>query len=139
MSRLVQPREHAPHPFFRVATTRMPVVRFSIVLLLVQLLNGPIHAQVFYKTPFGKKFHLANCSTVKNVSEEITFGQATKLGLEPCLVCHPETLLSAAVQTTQKAQGQSSTVRCKGLTKAGSQCRHMTRIANGYCFQHQPK
>ena len=30
------------------------------------------------------------------------------------------------------------TVQCKGLTKSGTRCKHMTRIANGYCFQHQP-
>jgi hypothetical protein len=27
-------------------------------------------------------------------------------------------------------------VQCKGITQSGTRCRHVTRIANGYCFQH---
>ena len=39
-----------------------------------------------------------------------------------------------------RAQGTNptGTVQCKGMTKKGTRCQHMTRIANGYCFQHNP-
>ena len=40
--------------------------------------------------------------------------------------------------STKTPQGQSTTVQCKGTTKAGTRCKHMTSIANGYCYQHQP-
>jgi hypothetical protein len=33
--------------------------------------------------------------------------------------------------------GCTATTQCFGLTKAGTRCKNMTRIANGYCFQHQ--
>jgi len=74
---------------------------------------------------------------VKNVSEEITIQQAIELGLEPCKICNPPT--TNAPLGVKKAQGQNNTVQCKGLTKAGTRCKHMTSIANGYCYQHQPQ
>ncbi|WP_350028985.1 DUF5763 domain-containing protein [Flavobacterium terrisoli] len=37
-----------------------------------------------------------------------------------------------------RGRGQSQTVQCKGTTKKGTRCKHMTSIANGYCFQHNP-
>lgn len=43
--------------------------------------------------------------------------------------------------TTQQfiaPQQKNGTVQCKGTTKKGTQCKHMTSIANGYCFQHNP-
>lgn len=95
----------------------------------------PVH---FYKTPSRAKYHLATCRTVKNVSEEITISQAKELGLEPCKICKPQSIYTSG-STTNKAQGQSTTVQCSGTTKAGTRCKHMSRVANGYCFQHQPK
>jgi methylphosphotriester-DNA--protein-cysteine methyltransferase len=74
---------------------------------------------------------------VKNVSEEITTAKAMELGLEPCKICKPENIYGNA-PVVHKAQGQSNTVQCKGMTKAGARCKHMTSIANGYCYQHQP-
>lgn len=90
-----------------------------------------------YKTPHGKKYHTADCHTVRNVSEQLTVTAAESLGLEPCKICHPESakLLS---QPVNKAVGTGTTVRCQGTTKRGTRCKHMTSIANGYCFQHQP-
>ena len=75
---------------------------------------------------------------VKNVSQEITITQAGEMGLQPCKICKPQTISGANAFSSNKAKGQSNTVQCKGTTKAGNRCKHMTSIANGYCFQHNP-
>jgi hypothetical protein len=41
-------------------------------LLTLLLFTISLNAQTVYKTPSGAKYHLANCRTVKNVSEAIT-------------------------------------------------------------------
>lgn len=97
-----------------------------------------VNAQTFYKTPSGKKYHTANCRTVKNVSEAITLDEAVKLGLTPCKICHPQNIYGT-ITPIKKAHGQSATVQCKGMKKDGTRCLHRTSIANGYCYQHQPK
>lgn len=74
---------------------------------------------------------------VKNVSEQITVAEAKGLKLEPCKICKPQNIY-ASNYSVNKAKGQGGTVQCKGLTKAGTRCKHMTSIANGYCYQHQP-
>ena len=109
-----------------------------IKVLALLLLSVSVKAQDIYKTPSGEKYHLATCHTVKNVSEKISIEKAMELGLQPCKICKPQKIYSATT-TGNKAQGQGISVQCKGTTKAGSRCKHMTRIANGYCFQHQPK
>ena len=75
---------------------------------------------------------------VKNVSEEISTSQAIELGLGPCKICQPENIYPGKALPVNKAQGQNTSVQCKGKTQKGLRCRHMTRIANGFCFQHQP-
>ena len=64
--------------------------------------------------------------------------KAGELGLEACKICSPQGSYSSGL-STKKAQGQATTVQCKGTTKSGTRCKHMTRIANSYCFQHQPE
>jgi Family of unknown function (DUF5763) len=107
-------------------------------IFFLLLLSASLNAQDIYKTPSGAKYHLATCRMVKNVSEKITVEQAKELGLQPCKICNPQNIYATAASATNKAQGQGESVQCKGITKAGTRCRHMTRIANGYCFQHQP-
>jgi len=117
----------------------VPLLKTYLLKLLILLLFSiSAKAQSVYKTPSGAKYHQATCRTVKNVSEEITISQAGELGLEPCKICKPQ-IITASGSSTKKAQGQGITLQCSGITKAGTQCKHMTRIANGYCFQHQPK
>jgi Family of unknown function (DUF5763) len=106
-------------------------------ILALLLLSISLKSQAVYKTPSGTKYHLAGCRMVKNVSEQITINRAIELGLEPCKICKPPIIYSSAI-STNKAQGVGETVQCKGFTKAGTRCKHMTRIGNGYCFQHQP-
>jgi len=107
-------------------------------VLFLLLLPFSLKAQSFYKTPSGAKYHLATCRMVKNVSEEISTARIIELGLQPCKICNPENVYGTSVSPPGKAQGEGNTVQCKGYTKAGTRCKHMTRIANGYCFQHQP-
>ena len=114
----------------------MPFRKSYILSLVILLFSFSAKAQTVYKTPSGKKYHLATCHMVKNVSEEITIAKANELSLGPCMICKPPVTYS---KTPQKSpQGQNTTVQCKGLTKAKTRCKHMTAIANGYCYQHQP-
>ena len=110
----------------------------TVIILVLFLLPVFLKAQTVYKTPSGAKYHLATCRMVKNVSDQISVAKARELGLQPCKICKPQDIYSSG-STSNKAQGQSETVQCKGITKAGPRCKHMTRIANGYCFQHQPR
>lgn len=105
--------------------------------LIVLLLPFSVKAQTFYKTPSGAKYHLASCRMVKNVSEEIILDKAAELGLGPCKICNPP--IANGTTGVKKPQGQNETVQCNGKTKAGTRCKHRTRIGNGYCFQHQPE
>ena len=106
-------------------------------LLIVTVFSAK--SQFVYKTPSGKKYHLASCRMVENVSQRLTIDQAQHLNLDPCKICKPgnQTLITSQADT-KKVNGQSITTQCKGMTKARSRCKHMTRIGNGYCYQHQP-
>lgn len=107
-------------------------------ILALLLLSVSLKGQMLFKTPSGAKYHLASCRMVKNTSEQITISRAIALGLQPCKICNPSN--SSVLASSQgKASGEGETVQCKGTTKTGLRCRHQTRIANGYCFQHQPK
>lgn len=110
-----------------------------IIISFILLLGINLSAQDIYKTPSGSKYHLATCRTVKNVSTKLN-GQSdvTKYGLQPCKICKPLLLnnLASGNSLSDKAVGIASAVRCVGKTKKGARCQHMTKLANGYCFQH---
>ena len=113
-------------------------MRLLLVILAVFVSGVTLQAQTVYKTPSGQKYHLASCHMVKNVSEAIDVKEAIEIGLEPCKICKPATVTSHPI-ITKKPQGQGkATTQCLGYTKAGTRCKHMTSIANGYCYQHQP-
>ena len=97
------------------------------------------NSQSVFKTPSGAKYHLVTCRMVKNVSEELSIIRAKKLGLTACKICHPNDANIVEQPVVHKAQGEDASSQCKGNTKKGTRCQHMTKIANGYCFQHQPK
>jgi methylphosphotriester-DNA--protein-cysteine methyltransferase len=109
---------------------------FKIILLL--LFSLTVKSQTVYKTPSGAKHHLANCRMVNNVSQELTLSDAIESGLAPCKICRPPQSKSANLLSKKEAKGESNTIQCKGMTKAGTRCKHRTSIANGYCFQHNP-
>lgn len=111
----------------------------NVLLVIFSLGAFMAKAQSFYKTPSGSKYHLSTCRMVRNVPDEITAAEAIKLGLQPCKICQPQNIYAAGAPSPHKAQGQKITVQCKGMTKAGNRCKHMTSIGNGYCYQHQPQ
>jgi hypothetical protein len=115
----------------------MPFIKQLTLILIAVTITVSITAQTVFKTPSGQKYHLASCRMVKNVSQEITVAGAKELDLEPCKICNPQNIYNGA-PPPHKAQGQNITVQCNGYTKAGNRCKHMTSIANGYCYQHQP-
>src|SRR5829696_8637479 len=108
-------------------------MRLLLVILAFFSAAATLQAQTVYKTPSGKKYHLASCHMVKNVSEAIDVKAAVETGLGPCKICNPSTVSYQPI--ISKAQGQGkSTTQCLGNTKSGSRCKHMTSIANGYCY-----
>ncbi|CAM4067646.1 DUF5763 domain-containing protein [Flavobacterium antarcticum] len=110
----------------------------QIAFLFLILFTFNASSQTVYKTPSGTKYHLANCRMVTNVSKGITIGAALELGLLPCKICKPPLQNNSKLSIKKSTKGSSSTVQCKGKTKAGSRCKHKTSIGNGYCFQHNP-
>ncbi|RYZ44293.1 MAG: hypothetical protein EOP49_27455, partial [Sphingobacteriales bacterium] len=96
-----------------------------------------VGAQTVYKTPSGAKYHLESCRMVKNVSQKISLEKAVELGLTACKICKPEAV-AMPLQSSKKEKGEDSTVQCRGTTKKGVRCKHMTSIADGYCYQHRP-
>lgn len=108
-------------------------------LFFILTLSLAATAQKIYKTPSGAKYHLGSCRMVQNVSEEISFEEAAEFGLAPCKICKPQDFKAMGLKSSKNtARGQSQTVQCNGTTKKGTRCKHMTSIANGYCFQHNP-
>lgn len=105
-------------------------------ILFLLIISVSVKAQSVYKTPSGQKYHLGTCRMVTNVSTEITLQEAGELGLKPCKICNPQSIHSQ--NSANNPRGTNTTVQCKGYTKSGSRCKHMTSIANGYCFQHNP-
>lgn len=113
-------------------------MKFLIFLFSIALsLN--ISAQNIYKTPSGKKYHLSSCRMVENVSKKLLGkDDISKYNLAPCKICKPSSVNNyiSSYNSSNKAVGTSSSVRCKGYTKKGARCKHKTRLANGYCYQH---
>lgn len=93
----------------------------ALCLLIWLIAWLPDQAQTVYKTPSGKKYHIATCRSVKNMSEEISLEEALKAGLERCKICKAK-LAKAYATPLQKVQRTTTGVQCKGLTKSGSRC-----------------
>ncbi|HQW11096.1 MAG TPA: DUF5763 domain-containing protein [Saprospiraceae bacterium] len=114
----------------------MKVILVSIYFCFSSILS----AQNVYKTPSGEKYHLASCRMVENVSKKLVTSQDIKTyNLDPCKICKPPlpARLSGGNSLTNKAVGEAAeSVRCRGITQEGSRCRHTTKLANGYCYQH---
>lgn len=72
---------------------------------------------------------------VKNVSKKVSFSDISRYGLLPCKICKPP-YNNTVSSFKNKSVGKSSSVRCRGKTKRGTRCKHKTRLANGYCYQH---
>ena len=111
----------------------------SLFLILCLYNSAELFCQDVYKTPTGEKYHLSSCRMVKNVSTKLVGAdEISKYSLEPCKICNPPVQKSIVKSYTgaNKAVGESESQQCKGKTATGTRCQHMTRIANGYCYQH---
>lgn len=77
---------------------------------------------------------------VENVSMKLNGAtDIEKYKLEPCKFCRPPLFANISSSLTSKqnnAVGVDKTVQCKGRTKKGTRCQHMTSLANGLRFQH---
>ena len=111
------------------------MIKHFLLVFILSVGTLQLLSQTVYKTPYGKKYHIASCRMVENVSSELTLAEAARTGLDPCKICKPATATLQGLKF-QEPRGVSTTVQCKGLTKAKVRCRHMTSIANGYCYQH---
>lgn len=119
----------------RISTKNLKQIFALVFLLCTSFAN----AQSVYKTPTGKKYHLASCRMVENVSKKLVdTADITAHGLTPCKICHPPQIevLVTSLSPENKAVGESTSHQCMGMTKKGNRCKHRTRIANGYCYQH---
>lgn len=110
------------------------------IILFIQVLGNVASSQKVYKTPSGKKYHLETCRMVENVSKLVLLKSTdNEINLSPCKICKPP-LKKFKVSTSKpsKAVGsKTESVQCKGKTAKGLRCKHRTRIANGYCYQHK--
>lgn len=108
-----------------------------IILIVSLILYINTDTQNVYKTPSGRKYHLSSCRMVENVYRKLLGEkEISKYYLSPCKICKPSLVLINKDDSSNKTVGTSSSVRCKGYTKQGTRCKHMTRLSNGYCYQH---
>ena len=120
------------------AKNNMKPIKLIIATFLI-LFTVTLKGQDVYKTPSGKKYHLSSCRMVENVSKKLVGkSDINKYHLTPCKICKPpiKSLLQKNHSSSNKAVGESASVQCKGKTKKGTRCKHKTRLANGYCYQH---
>ncbi len=116
----------------------MKLIKLTLFTILILLSIKGI-GQYLYKTPSGKKYHLSSCRMVENVSMKlITESDINTYNLTPCKICIPpmKYKFQRNYSSSNKAVGESVSVQCKGKTQSGSRCKHKTRLANGYCYQH---
>lgn len=120
-------------------TNLKKITNNSIKFLLIFLLVFEVHGQEVYKTPSGKKYHLSSCRMVENVSRKLVNNDViSDYNLQPCKICNPPIFsnLVNGLSSNNKATGESISVQCKGKTQKGTRCKHVTKLANGYCYQH---
>ncbi|MFN1217952.1 hypothetical protein [Chryseobacterium kwangjuense] len=110
------------------------------MVFILLFISFSLEGQTVYKTPSGTKYHLSSCRMVKNVSSALEINKALETGLQPCKICNPPTRTVYGIASRpKKVSGTDKGNQCLGRTKAGTRCKHYTRIGNDYCFQHVPK
>jgi hypothetical protein len=114
-------------------------MKYFVLVFLFLVVSFQCDAQDVYKTPSGKRYHLSSCRMVENVSSKLVgLNTIAASKLTPCKICKPppKSKLQKRLNPEDKSVGISVSVRCKGYTKKGTRCKHQTKLANGYCFQH---
>ena len=95
---------------------------FTVVLMAMTALRAS--AQTVYASEKGEKYHTADCNLSGDASS-MTLDAAKKAKKTPCAVCKPNDHF------------KDQTVRCKGKTADGTQCKRMTASKGGKCCQHK--
>jgi len=114
---------------------RIKIITTLLFTFIIFLVKG----QDIYKTPSGEKYHLSGCKIVENFSKKLlSEADITKYNLDPYKLCHPPSkkTISKSFSGENKAVGESASVQCKGITQKGRRCKHLTKLSNGYCYQH---
>ena len=87
---------------------------------------------------------MESCRYLSRSSYPINLSDAISRGYTACSICKPTTSVTSNARQTQTTQQktthgnvqQAQTVQCSATTKAGSQCKRMTKSSNGLCWQH---
>ena len=108
------------------------------ILCLALLCSCSLSSQNVYKTPSGTKYHLSSCRMVENVSSKLTEEDKSSGKYHPCKICKPPSIqaIRKGNKHINKSVGQKQSQQCIGKTAKGTRCKHMTRLGNGYCYQH---
>lgn len=61
-----------------------------ILVLVLGFISNFAQAQTVYVTTSGKKYHMKNCTSVKEGKTGLDLAEAKKKGLTPCAVCQPD-------------------------------------------------
>lgn len=113
--------------------------RFFILFIVLVGSHLSLTGQDYYRTPSGNRYHLETCRMVENTSHRLTLQEARERGLAPCRICNPMSH-GGTIGSNRGAAGQSTQRhQCIGRTQRGTRCRHITRIANSYCYQHRSR
>jgi hypothetical protein len=115
------------------------MARVLSILLVLLIATSFAYAQTVYITRTGAKYHSGGCRYLSKSKISTSLDEAVQSGYTPCSVCSPPR--ASEVQTQQQeitttTQHNTTSTRCTGTTKAGSQCKRMTTNASGRCYQH---
>lgn len=120
-----------------------------LVTVIFSLLLSNVFSQTVYVTNTGKKYHADGCQYLRKSQIAIDLQVAINKGYGACSKCSPPTNVSTSPQKVtptspnyqQKNNNNSNdkssgSVQCSATTKAGTQCKRMTKSSNGMCWQH---
>ena len=114
--------------------------KLLFLTLIFSLLFSNVFSQTVYITKTGKKFHIESCRFLSRSSFAIKLSDAIARGYDACSVCSPSSRVTTTPSTnqtpTQTQKKESQSVQCSATTKAGSQCKRLTKSPNGKCWQH---
>ena len=103
-----------------------------------------LFSQTVYITKSGKKYHSANCSSLRKSSIPIDLKDAVGRGYGACSKCNPPTLSNNSVTPKEKsasvkksdANSLDTSGRCQAITKKGTQCTRKAKPGSKFCWQH---
>ena len=120
----------------------MKKVKLILLVLFGFLLNNITGQTVtICNGKYSIKYHSSTtCRGLNNGRgglSEVTLAKAVSIGRTPCLLCHPPTVsTNVNNQPSNQYRSEGQLVQCSATTKAGTQCKRMTRSSNGLCWQH---